>query len=102
VGPITVAGAALIEYACDVRLGAIVINLPTIPLNEVVQLLWVAGSLSANSITVNAPSGVQLVLPTGLGFSGTTAASIVFNNDAMAPFAFGFWNYGVSGIYNIK
>jgi hypothetical protein len=101
-GPATVAGAALIEYACDVRPGALTINLPTLSAGQVVMVVWVAGSLTANPITVNAPGGVVLGLPTGLGFSGSTAASIVFNNDAMAPFAFGWWNYGISGIYNIK
>lgn len=106
-GPATVNAVANTEYAFDVRGGAIVLNLPAgMALSSVVQGVWVAGSLSANSVTINAPAGGLLGVPTGLGFSGATAASLVFNNDAMSPFAFGFWNYGIviagSGVYSIK
>lgn len=92
-GPATIAAVAGNLYIVDLSGGAVVLNLPALAVNASVGVQHVKGTpSSANSLTINAPAGVQLQeLPPN---NGSSAASFVFQSATDFGVGLTFTNFG--------
>ena len=100
-GPVTETAVQGFEYPVDVSGGAVVLNLATMAVGQLVRVTVVNGDLGTHSLTINPPAGVVFTQPPPNVM--TTGPSIVLNQSGQdGTTSLIFKNYGVSGIYNIR